>query len=176
MPFVYRHIKGGGSSNQGSGDLQSGSRPEREIIDFGGSNRAASASKLIQKGGQSKYKFGARSAQTFHRLRPPITFPLTTDLGRYNPTWNPTYIPAGAASMGRADFRGPQIYLFSVILARSTPKSQSAHERDLELVSGADFAQRALSFESDPFPGPPGPAVCPEGPKFDKQQKGRFFC
>ncbi len=56
--------------------------------------------------------------------------------------------------------RGLKFIIFLCIFWRSVPETQSAHEWNLELVSGADlWLQSALFFEPGPFPGLPGPTV-----------------
>ncbi len=60
--------------------------------------------------------------------------------------------------------RGLKFIIYIFISLWSAPKTQSAHEGDLELVSGADF-WRNLFVEADPFPGLPETAAGPEGRK-----------
>ncbi len=75
-----------------------------------------------------------------------------------------------------ADLEGPQIYHLSFIFLRSVPKTQSAHEWDLELVSGSDFwCNLHYLFEPGPFPGLPGPAVGPKGPKIGQKPGAGFI-
>jgi hypothetical protein len=75
---------------------------------------------------------------------------------------------------GWADLGGPQIYHLSFYILRSVPKTQSAHEWDLELVYGADFGRNLHYFSSrGRSRGSRGPG--PKGPKTGQKPGARFI-
>ncbi len=62
------------------------------------------------------------------------------------------------------------------IFLRSVPETQSAHEWDLKLVSGAIVWRNLHYFcEPGPFPGLPGACRGPQGPKIGRKNRGRIY-
>ncbi len=91
--------------------------------------------------------------------------PDTRYTGGLSAGFCPKGLLLGSAGSRWADFGGPKFEHLSLKMfpARPGKHKQSAHERALELVSGADFSEQpARLFEPDLFPGP---AVGPGGPK-----------
>ncbi len=72
-------------------------------------------------------------------------------------------------------FGGLRLTIYIFILLRPAPKTQSTHERALELVSGADFRRNQHFVEPEPVPGLPGPAVAPKGPKIGQNPGAGFI-
>ncbi len=65
-----------------------------------------------------------------------------------------------------AGLEGPHIYnLCSFLLLRPAPKTQSTHERALEVAPELIFGPTFTIFEPEPVPRLPGPDVGPQGPK-----------
>ncbi len=66
----------------------------------------------------------------------------------------------------RAHLEGPAIYHLSFCLFAVGPKNAKCPRMGLRIgLRGGFVAQPALFFEPGPFPGLPGPAVGPKGPK-----------
>ncbi len=75
-----------------------------------------------------------------------------------------------------ADLGGPNMLLYLFTLLPATPKPQSTYERVLELVSlGLIVSVTCTIFEPRPFPGLPGPAAGPGGPRIDQQSWDQIY-
>ncbi len=68
---------------------------------------------------------------------------------------------------------GPQIYHF--IFLRPTPKTQSTHERAVELVSGTDFGATCPIFRAGARPRTPGARRGPQGAEHRPKTRGQIY-